>query len=342
MESMAQKVLVTGGTGLVGAHLLYELVRKGYSVKATKRSSSNLKFAEWVFGLYSSNPGELFKKVEWVEADMLDYSSVQEATRGIDTVFHTSAVVSFNPYRAKAIISNNVAGTANIVDACLENGVKTLCHISSIAALGDTNAQGFIDENCKWSSSKGQGAYALSKFLSENEVWRGKEHGLRVIVVNPSVILGPGRWDSGSGQLFKQASKGQPFYTEGISGFVDVRDVAKAMVVLSENDEISNDRFVLNAENVSYKQLFTIIAEEIGKKAPYIKIPRTLIKAVSPIVYLVGIITGAGGKTLVKSTDAAFSKTNYSSEKIKKAINFQFIPVSETVDFITKVFKASR
>lgn len=326
-------ILLTGATGLVGAHLLYEICGRGYSVRATRRANSNTNFVKWVFALYTDNVDELFSKIEWVEAEVLDYQSLLEATRGVSIVFHTAATVSFSPAQEQAILATNVRGTANVVDACLENGVKTLCHVSSIAALGDKNDKGIVDESCKWQKSKGQSAYARSKYLGENEVWRGFEQGLRVIVVNPSVILGPGRWDSGSGQLFSIASKGFPFYTDGVTGYVDVRDVAKAMVFLTLDTDVNGERFVLNSQNLSFKELFSLIAEASKKRRPFIRIPEALILALYPLIYII-----TAGRISKENLRSAFTKTQYSSDKIK-GLGFTFIPIDQTVRLMAEAKK---
>ncbi|MDI3527095.1 MAG: hypothetical protein PWR03_1278 [Tenuifilum sp.] len=323
-------ILVTGATGLVGSHLLYELCIRGFNIRATKRENSNTDFVRWVFSLYHDNPSELLKKIEWVDAEVTDYQSILEATKGVDTVFHTAAFVSFKAADSKKILYTNVTGTANIVDACLENGVKTLCHVSSIAALGEANPAGIIDENCLWQKSKGQSAYAKSKFLAENEVWRGFEHGLRVVVVNPSVILGPGRWDSGSGQLFSIAAKGIPFYTTGITGYVDVRDVAKAMAFLTFDTDVNGEKYVLNSENISFRDLFNTIATETSVKKPFIKVPGVLIDILYPLVFIFTL--GRISKSNLKS---AFTQTYYSANKIK-SLGFKFIPISETISLMAK------
>jgi len=323
-------ILVTGGTGLVGSHLLYELCSRGHRVKATRRASSNIDFVKWVFSLYTDKPNELLELIEWVDSEVLDYQSLIDATKGVTTVFHTAATVSFSPSQQQNILTTNVRGTANIVDACLENGVGTLCHVSSIAALGDKNDKGIVDENCKWQKSKGQSAYAHSKFFGENEVWRGFEQGLRVIVVNPSVILGPGRWNTGSGQLFSLVSKGLPFYTEGVTGYVDVRDVAKAMVFLTLDTSINGERFILNSENLRFYELFSSIAQSVGKKKPFIRIPKTLINILYPLIFIVTV-----GKISKANLKSAFTKTYYSSEKIK-ALGYNFTPISETLKLMAK------
>jgi dihydroflavonol-4-reductase len=332
-------ILVTGGTGLTGSHLLFNLTQKGYLVRATKRKNSSVEFVKKIFSLYTSNPSELLSRIEWVDADLLDYSSLLDATRSVETVYHTGAIVSFNPKDASAMGETNIKGTANVVDACVQNGVRSLCHVSSIASLGDTNDKGIVDESCLWVKSKGKSAYAKSKFAGEMEVWRGAEMGLRVIIVNPSVILGPGRWTTGSGQLFNQVSKGMPFYTDGVSGYVDVRDVAKAIILLSEDQNINNERFVLNAQNISYKEVFALIARSVGKNPPRYQVKPWMISATYPFIKLFGTLIGKGTIISKENLNSAFSKTYYSSGKVKEKLGFEFIPVSDSIEFIGNIYK---
>lgn len=331
-------ILVTGGTGLLGSHLLYELCKNGEKIRATKRANSSTNFVKWVFGLYNQNIDELFRRIEWIDADLLDYESLVNATANIETVYHTGAIVSFNPSQANAIGTTNVVGTANLVDACLQNGVKNICHVSSVASLGEANLEGITNEDCKWAKSKGQSAYAKSKFLGENEAWRAHEQGIRVVVVNPSVILGPGRWENGSGQLFQQVKKFMPFYTDGVTGYVDVRDVAKAMVLLMQESSINGERFVLNAQNLSFQELFTVIAKCLNKKPPKIKIHSWVVDLAYPLVYLLGALSGKGIAVSKANMKSAFSKTYYSSDKIKSRIGFNFTPISDTVEFVSSVY----
>lgn len=334
-------ILVTGATGLVGSHLLYELALMGNRISATKRHSSSTEFVKWVWGLYCNNVDELFALIDWIDIDMLDYQQLLEATRGIDRVYHTAAMVSFNPADKEIIIDTNVSGTANLIDACIENGVTEFCHVSSIASLGEANSNGIIDEQCKWTELKGQSTYARSKFMGENQVWRGYENGLRVVVVNPSVILGPGRWDSGSGQLFSQIKKCMPFYTLGVGGYVDVRDVARAMVQLMDNSSINGERFVLNSQNLSFKQLFSDMAIGFGKKPPRINIKPWLVYVAYPFIFIAGLLTGKGNAISLANLKSAFTKTYYSSQKITDRIGFEFIPIADSIKFITSCFQGN-
>lgn len=332
-------ILVTGGTGLTGSHLLFELAKQGHSIRAIKRPTSSVDFVRKVFFLYASNPDDLLKNIEWIDADLLDYTSIVNATKQVDTVYHTGAIVSFNPKDAASIAETNVRGTANIVDACVQNGVKTLCHVSSIATLGESNEHGVVDELCIWAKTKGKNAYAKSKFFGEMEVWRGAEQGLRVIIVNPSVILGPGRWDSGSGQLFKRVSQGMPLYTHGVTGYVDVRDVVGAMVQLTNRDDIKNERFIINSENLSYRDLFSLIASSIDKKSPTIELKPWMIKLIFPFIKFFGFIGGKGAAISRENLTSVFSTTKYSSNKLTTLTNIKLIPIADSIRFIGDVFQ---
>lgn len=332
-------ILVTGGTGLTGSHLLFELTKQGQTIRAIKRTTSSVDFVRKVFSIYTPNPDELLRFIEWVDVDLLDFSALAEATLGVEIVYHAGAMVSFNPKDAKSISETNVRGTANIVDACIQSGVKTLCHVSSIASLGEANEHKLVDESCIWSKTKGKSDYAKSKFFGEMEVWRGAEQGLRVIIVNPSVILGPGRWDSGSGQIFKRVSKGMPFYTHGVTGYVDVRDVAKAMILLTNNNEIINERFILNSQNLSYNEVFTSIAQSIGKNPPVFEIKPWQINFIYPIIKLMGTLMGKGASISRENLASAFSTTHYSSQKITTLTGFTFTPIKDSIVFIGDFFK---
>lgn len=329
-------VLVTGATGLVGAHLLYALTAQGQRVRAIRRHNSSTNFVEWVFGLYTQTPNNQLDMIDWVEADLLDYDSLQVATVGVQTVYHAGAVVSFSPADSQSILATNVLGVANLVDACIYNGVAELCHISSVASLGKPNSQGIIDEQCDWTTSRGRSVYAQSKFLGENQAWRAMEMGMRVVVLNPSVILGPGRWESGSGQLFSRVKRGMPFYTNGTSGYVDVRDVAKAAIALMEDASISGDRFVLNAENVTFADLFGMMADAMGRRHPWFRVPRWTTALAYPLLWLGGLISGKGNSLSWANLQSAFKHSHYSSQKIVQRIGFEFIPIEQSINFIAK------
>jgi dihydroflavonol-4-reductase len=288
-------LFVTGGTGLVGAHLLYELIKAGKKVKALKRKSSNLSLTLKIFSYYDREAKDLFDKIEWVEGNILDYFSLEKILEGIDEVYHCAATVSFIPSERGKMIANNVEGTKNLVDASLYCGVKKFCHVSSIAALGRTNSMVPVTEETGWVPSKKNSGYSESKFFSEVEVWRGINEGLNSVIVNPSIILGPGNWDSGSPKIFKTINNGMLFYTKGITGYVDVRDVVLAMILLMDDknfEDNKNQRYLLNAANLSYFELFNSIANELGKKPPRFYTPDFLLSVVWRMAALAGFIIG--------------------------------------------------
>jgi len=206
-------IFVTGGTGLVGAHLLYELVKDGKKVKALKRETSDLLQVKRTFSFYTDNSEELFNRIEWVNGDLLDYFSFEKLLTGVSVIYHCAAMVSFQAKDRKSMITNNVEGTTNLVNAALEKNVSRICHVSSVAALGRLKNGEPVTENTNWFPSKKVSGYSESKYFSETEIWRGIEEGLDAVIVNPSIIFGPAKWENGSARMFKTIWDGLKFYT---------------------------------------------------------------------------------------------------------------------------------
>jgi dihydroflavonol-4-reductase len=332
-------ILVTGGTGLVGSHLLFRLCSSGKKVRALKRESSSLNLLKKTFSYYSTEPDTLLSKIEWVNGDVTDIYSLYEAMEGIEQVYHTAAIVSFHASESNEMMKVNIDGTANIVNACLYIGVKKLCHVSSIATLGRADNDGLTDEETHWKSSKMNSSYSISKYGAEREVWRGITEGLPAVIVNPSVIIGPGNWNSGSCQMFQQSWNGLKFYTEGVNGYVDVKDVAKAMIMLMESD-IINSRFIVSSENLNYQTFFSMVAERLGKKKPSIKATAFLSQLAWRAEKLKSLATNKKPLITKETARTAFQKFYYSNEKIKKTLGFEFVPmntsIKQTCDFFLK------
>ncbi|MEO5683379.1 MAG: NAD-dependent epimerase/dehydratase family protein [Chitinophagaceae bacterium] len=253
----AAKIFVTGGTGFLGAYIIKELLQKGYTVRAIRRTNKLPFFI----------PATVFNKVEWVEGDVLDTAALENAMDGIDAVIHSAAMVSFVTADHQLMLKTNIEGTANVVNAALLKNIKRLVHISSVAALGRTSNGETVTEKKQWEDSRINTQYAVSKYNAEMEVWRGIGEGLNAIIVNPSTILGYGDWNNSSCAIFKNIYKEFPWYSNGINGFVAVEDVARATVLLMESD-ISNERFILNGDSWSFRQIFNSIADSFGKKRP--------------------------------------------------------------------------
>lgn len=336
-------IFVTSGTGLVGSHLLFELTSAGKKVKALKRQTSNLQQVLKTFSYYSKNSQQLFNQIEWVDGDILDYFSLEKILKGVDEIFHCAAIVSFEAKERKRMISNNVEGTANIVNAAIENGVKKICHVSSIAALGRLENGELITEETNWLPEKHISGYSESKFFSEAEIWRGIEEGLDAVIVNPSIIFGPANWESGSAKMFKTIWDGMKFYTKGITGFVDVKDVTKAMLQLSDDanfEKCKNQRYLLNSENRCYQNVFTEIASELGKTKPTIYASNFLLGIVWRMATFASLISRKPSMITRESVANSNEIYNFDGTKITRVIALEYIPISESIKQTASFLKA--
>lgn len=323
-------VLVTGGTGFVGAHLLYHLVAAGEKVKALKRESSSFDDCKSIFRYYTENVDAIFSKIEWITGDLLDVDEVEVALEGVSRVYHAAAVVSFDSRRKKEVIEVNQKGTANLVDLSLQLGIEKFCFVSSIASLGSEIDGHLIDESSTWTPTDSHSVYSLSKFWAEMEVWRAAKEGLKVVIVNPSVIVGAGCWNRGSSKFFPTVHNGLKYYGTGSVGFVGVDDVVRAMMLLM-NSEISSERFVLNSENLTYQKFLTLIAKEFQVKVPQ--------KPLSPLVgwlawrgsLILSKISGKEPLVTRESIATSFRSSAYDASKIERMISFQFVPMDEVI-----------
>jgi len=327
-------IFVTGGTGLVGAHLLFELTLAGKRVKALKRKTSDLQQVLKTFSYYSETPKEFFDRIEWVDGDILDYFTMENILQGVTEIYHCAAIVSFDSKERQKMIANNVEGTSNIVNAAIENGVKKICHVSSIAALGRLDKQQFITEETNLVPSKKISGYSESKFFSETEIWRGIEEGLDAVIVNPSIIFGPANWEIGSAKMFKTIWNGMKFYTKGITGFVDVKDVVRAMILLFDEknfETTKNQRFLLSAENLTFQNVFCQIADALGKPIPEIYASGFLLKLAWRAALLKGWITRKSPEITREVVASSHAINNFDGSKIVKQLNFEYLPVSTSI-----------
>lgn len=331
-------ILVTGGTGLVGSHLLYQLSLENDAVKAIHRKSSDLYAVKNVFQYFSEDYEALFQKIEWIEADITDIVSLEEAFKNVTEVYHSAAFVSFNSKDYQAMCEINIKGTTNIVNLCIANRVKKLCFVSSIATIEKSITSKMMNEEDGWRMEKASYGYAITKHGAEMEVWRASQEGIPVVIVNPGVILGGGFWHQGSGALFSKIEKGFSFYSEGVTGFVSVNDVAKAMLLLMKSD-IVNERYILVAENSSFKNIFYQIAQNFGKKPPSIKVTKLMSAIVWRIEKLMSILTNKPPTLTKQAAKSIHEKRYYSSEKIQKALNFNFEPMPETIKNVCLLYK---
>lgn len=341
MENSHKKVLVTGATGMLGSRLVFDLILGGFAVRAVYRDKKRIGQFRKNIEYYGAGSESYASKVEWVEADLLDYESVLNALEGIETVFNCAAMVSFHPSDRYQMFENNIKGTSNLVNACLEKRIKRICHVSSIAALGKTNNGELIDEETSWTPERKHSGYSISKFHSEMEIWRGINEGLEAVIVNPSVIIGPGDWSSGSPAFFKMISKRLNFFTPGSTGFVDVCDVTKAMLLLtgdSNFETAKNNRYILNAENMSFKTFFKLIAVSLGVNPPTYPASKLMLGVGWRIVSFIGFITGKKPLITNESVQSAVNVSSYNGSKITEMFGFQYRNIEETISKVGAMY----
>lgn len=317
-------IFVTGGTGLTGARLLYDLASQDVSVTALKRTTSSMKILDYYF---KSRP-DLYSKIKWVTGDITDPGSFT-LEAGAE-VYHCAGMVSFDPADRNELYAVNIRGTENLVNACIEAGIKKLVYVSSVASLGRSNDI-YIDEESHWENDSNNSDYSISKFGGEREVWRGIAEGLNAVIINPSVIIGAGDWSAGSMKLISRMDEGLKFYTEGISGFVDVKDISKIMIALMKSD-IHSQRFIINSENVPYRHLFETIASVLSKKAPSIKARKWMGELMWRWEWLVKQLTGKKPLITKYSAATAYKHYHYRNDKIKELLHYDFIPVKESLE----------
>jgi len=334
-------ILVTGGSGLVGTWLICKLLLQGKEVRAIKREKTDLSDFEFVCELNHITPQHL-QKIQWVNGDINDIVSLENAMRGCDYIYHCAALVSFKQSDRDLMMEVNVEGTANVVNTATALGVKKLIYASSVAALGrKKSGMEAIDEDTKWESSGNNSNYAISKYKAEMEVWRGIEEGLPAAMVNPGIINGPGTWQRSNGKMYYNIYKGLPFYTKGSGGYVDVRDVVNAMIQLMESDIVAQ-RYVLVGENLTILDCFNRIADALKKKRPTIYIGPFLSEIGWRIYGVYSYLMGKEPIVTKELARTAHLHSMYSSEKINRELGFQFTPMSASIQYCADAFLASQ
>lgn len=317
-------ILVTGGAGLVGNELIKQLLESGEKVKAIYHSAP----------ISISHPS-----LSIVQCDILDIVMLEEIMEEITHVYHAAALVSYEPGDRHQLLKINIEGTANVVNACLNKKVVKLVHVSSVAALGRIRNEEMVTEKMNWTEETSNSIYGKSKYFGEMEVWRGTAEGLDAVIVNPSLIMGGDNWESGSSAIFKNVYNEFPWYTNGITGVVDVRDVARAMILLM-NSHISSERFIVSGENLSYRELFTMIANCFGKKPPSKKVTPFLAEVVWRMEALKSSATGKKNLLTKETARTAQAKVFFDNQKILNALpQFHFTKIKDTIEFTCERLK---
>ena len=316
-------ILVTGSTGLVGAHLIQQLLQNKQPIKALYRSEIPFEHS----------------LVQWVKADILDVVALEEAMQNVTQVYHCAAIVSFNPKQKNELHKTNIEGTANVVNACLNAQVQKLLFVSSVAALGRIREDKPIDETMNWTEETSNSEYGKTKFLAEMEVWRGIGEGLNAVIVNPTIILGNGDWNKGSSSVFKSAYNEFPWYTEGTTGFVDVLDVVEAMIQLM-NSNIVAQRFILSAETSTYKDLFTLIANAFNKKPPSKLVTPFIAAVVWRLEAFKAKFSGKQPLLTKETAKTAQAKVSFNNQKLLQYLpSFSYTSLPTSIQRICKELK---
>jgi len=313
-------ILVTGANGLLGSYLVRRLIDSGEKVRGLKRAKSDLSLL-----------GDYAARVEWTEGDVTDIFSLEEAMKGVDKVYHLAALISMQSSDADKMLSVNAEGTANIVNAALSSDIKKLLYASSVAAFGRPEPAGrMIDENLDVKDSKDNFPYFKSKLYAEREIWRGVAEGLNAVIINPSTILGGGFWSMPPNALFEQLYKGLPFYTSGVNGFVDVRDVVTVAMQLMDSD-ISAEKFIVSAENLPWNEVMWMAADAMKVKRPFIRINKPIGSLAWRLDALRAFFTRMKPLATGDSVTLAQNDFYYSNDKIRKTLDFNFRPMHDTI-----------
>jgi len=328
-------ILVTGATGLVGSHLLYHLVSSGHKVRAICRENSDIYAVRDVFALYTQAIIPLWRKIQWIEADLEDIPALEYAFTGVKYVYHCAAMVSFRRKDQKQLYKTNVKGTANIVNISLANQVKKICFVSSVSTLSKEAEKSILDENSFWNPDEDHNYYAISKYGAEMEIWRGTQEGLPAVIVNPGVILAPSMQGRSSSNIIKSYINGNRFYTDGSTGFVDIRDVVLVMYTLMQS-EIKNKRFILVSENLHYKEFTQLLDHVLGYQSSAKQVRKSTVILISALSTFWGHLIGKKPKLDFGTAHSLFKKNQYNNNAILEAIDFKFTSLTDTIQWIGK------
>lgn len=331
-------ILITGATGLLGSHLTATLVMQNKKVRALYRHKSKIENTKQILSYYTAEVEKYFSLIDWHEADVTDYFSLQEPFSGITEVYHCAGLVSFDEADSKQLYAINAEGTAHVINTCLEKGVQKFCHVSSVATLQIEANKKYIDEFSVWKTAAGNSSYAITKYRGEFEAWRGAAEGLNVLVVNPSVILGAGCWGQSSTQLITRCYNGLPVYTEGITGYVDVRDVANCIFRLMDENKFGH-RYILNAENCSFKDVTHQLQQNFGKATSKIKAGALLLNLALVGDAFLSTITGKKRAFTKSMLQSAQNKHYYDNKKVSKELNYTFIPVKDSLLYVADLYQ---
>ena len=331
-------ILVTGATGLLGSHLTAALLMQNKKVRALYRDRYKIKNTKKILSYYTNEIDKYFSQIEWCEADVTDYFSLQEPFTNVTEVYHCAGLVSFDENDSKQLYAINAEGTEHVINTCLDKGITRFCHVSSVATLQIEANKKYVDEFSVWKTSSGNSSYAITKYRGEFEAWRGAAEGMNVLVVNPSVILGAGCWRQSSTQIVTRCYNGLPVYTEGVTGFVDVRDVVNCMIKLMDENKFGQ-RYILNSENCSFKEITHQLQQNFNKPISKIKAGKFLLNTALMFSSVANIFSRKKSFITKSVIQSAQKKTYYDNTKVCKELNYKFISVKDSLAYVAGLYK---
>jgi dihydroflavonol-4-reductase len=309
------KTLVTGGSGFLGTHVVRALAERGDHLRLLLRRGSNL---DHLSGL----------ELERASGDVTDRRAVRRAMEGIDRVFHLAGTTSMRPGNRGAVFDLNVKGTRIVLEEALAAKVKRVVHTSSVAAIGPARPRGTADESQPFRVGHLGIAYANSKHEAEVEALRLAAHGLAVVIVNPSFVLGPDDPKGTSMELVRRFLLGRiPAYVDGGLNIVDVRDVARGHLLADQKGQVG-ERYILAGRNFTLDRLLSDFARISGREQLPVKLPGR------PTALAVQVMARAG-VPLPVSPDEVRSATlwwTYRNTKARRELGFEPRPHEETLE----------
>jgi nucleoside-diphosphate-sugar epimerase len=326
-------VLLTGGTGFLGEFILKEALAAGIHIRMLVRNSKHPALKPYADAIRQG-------RIELAEGDLLDAVALKKAMQGVDSVIHSAAVVSFWKRQYPFMRRVNVGGTASVVNLALDAGVRRLVHISSVAALGNRPLP--ITENSAFRRETEKSYYGYTKALAEREVYRGIEEGLNAVLLNPSIIIGAGHWSHGSPRLFQDVWEGLSLCPKGTNGYVAVETVAQTAFALSQNNDHTGERFILNAENLSYVRFFTQVAQSLGKKPPATQVPEYVAVAYGWFNEQLAYLTGQEPLVTASTARTASRVYEYDNTKSRNVLGITYEPMATTIARTATAFLAER
>jgi len=258
---MSSSILVTGGGGFIGSHLVALLVESGAAVRVLERPGARVDHLP-------------LDHIDVVFADVRNRAAVAGAVRGCPLVYHLAANPNLWTHRRGHFTQVNYQGTVHVLEAALEAGARRILHTSTESILTRAHQTGAIREDQDVRLEDALGPYCRSKLLAERYAFRLARSGAPVVIVNPTIPVGPGdRGRSPPTQMILDFCRGQRHeYLDGELNLIDVRDVAEGMILAMDGGRPGR-RYLLGAENHTIREVFTLLAELTGLPEPARRVP---------------------------------------------------------------------